>query len=310
MLRLCSAGGSGSDTSPCSASGDAETRDCTPVVRVAQAHGVVTVSYHVQPQLSTELICGDIEAHIISVFSFMKFTGKSAATLRQQSLCQYSQYWKLKSNIDCFIYLQRKPEHVMECGHGICDLCVRIRNFSNPTKGREYHYGMSRCPQCLAQIRFQAKELPPTCRIRFLGIDGGGSRDVVSLGFLEELRQALGLHYPVQENFDYSIGTSSGGIATIGLFGKNWSPKECLAFFRKFARIIFPPKVAAGVSICAIVRRIFAFYLEDGKYNASVLEDALKEALGLGPLWRLNLLLSTHSERHLNLWLQRAYCTQ
>ncbi|KAH6662700.1 hypothetical protein B0J14DRAFT_570857 [Halenospora varia] len=139
----------------------------------------------------------------------------------------------------------------MECGHGICDVCVRIRNFSNPTKGQEYHYDMSRCPQCLAQIRFQARELPPTCQIRFLGIDRGGSRGVVSLGFLEELRQALGLHYPVQENFDYSIGTSSGGIATIGLF----------------------------------VRRIFAFYLEDGKYNASVLEDALKEALGLGPLF-------------------------
>ncbi|KAH6675990.1 acyl transferase/acyl hydrolase/lysophospholipase [Halenospora varia] len=129
------------------------------------------------------------------------------------------------------------------------------------------------------------KRITTHCRIRFLGIDGGGSRGVVSLGFLEELRQALGLHYPVQENFDYSIRTSSGGIATIGLFGKNWSPKECLAFFRKFARIIFPPKVAARVSICAIVRRIFAFYLEDGKYNASVLEDALKEALGLGPLF-------------------------
>lgn len=29
---------------------------------------------------------------------------------------------------------------------------------------------------------------------------------------MEELRQALGLHYPVQENFDYSIGTSSGKL--------------------------------------------------------------------------------------------------
>jgi hypothetical protein len=40
-----------------------------------------------------------------------------------------------------------------------------------------------------------------------------------------------------------------------------------------------------GYSICAIIRRIFAFYIEDGKYNATVLEDALKEALGLGPMF-------------------------
>ena len=49
--------------------------------------------------------------------------------------------------------------------------------------------------------------------------------------------------------------------------------------------IIFLPKVVAGYSICAILRRIFAFFLRDGKYNAAVLEDALKEALGLGPIF-------------------------
>jgi hypothetical protein len=34
-----------------------------------------------------------------------------------------------------------------------------------------------------------------------------------------------------------------------------------------------------------MIRRIFAFYREDGKYNAAVLEDALKDALGSGPLF-------------------------
>ena len=75
-----------------------------------------------------------------------------------------------------------------------------------------------------------------------------------------------------------------GGLATIGLFGKNWTPKQCLTFFRKFARIIFPPKAVMRYSICAIIRRIFAFCFEDGKYNATVLEDTLKEALGLGSI--------------------------
>lgn len=161
--------------------------------------------------LSTDLICADIEGHIISMFSHMKYGGRTAVALRRQSLERNRQYWKLlKSNIDCFICLQRKPEHVMACGHGICDACVSIRGFSQPTRGREYHYDLSTCPQCGADISFQAKLVPPTCGIRFLAIDGGGSRGIVSLGFMEELRLALGLRYPVQENVDYSIGTSSG----------------------------------------------------------------------------------------------------
>lgn len=77
-------------------------------------------------------------------------------------------------------------------------------------EGREYYYEITSCSQCQAQVFLQVRILPPTYRVSFLGIDGGGSRGVVSLGFMEELRQALGMHYAVQENFDYSIGTSSG----------------------------------------------------------------------------------------------------
>lgn len=38
-------------------------------------------------------------------------------------------------------------------------------------------------------------------------------------------------------------------------------------------------------SLCAVIRRIFAFYLEDGKYDATVLEETLKEALGPGSIF-------------------------
>jgi hypothetical protein len=141
----------------------------------------------------------------------MKYGGQTAVALRRQSLDRNRQYWQLlRSNVDCFICLQRKPEHVMGCGHGICDPCVTIRGFSQPTRGKEYHYDVANCPQCGTDISFQARIVPPTCGIRFLAIDGGGSRGIVSLGFMEELRQALGLRYAVQENFDYCIGTSSG----------------------------------------------------------------------------------------------------
>jgi hypothetical protein len=165
-------------------------------------------------QLSSELICAEIETHVISMFSDMKSSHQSAAAMRQQSLNRNCQYWRLlKSNIDCFICLQRKPEHVMECGHGICDICVSNSSFSTPTVGKEYHYDINTCPQCRSSIHFQARILPPTCRMRFLSIDGGGSRGVVSLAFMEELERALDLTYAVQEHFDFGIGTSSGKLA-------------------------------------------------------------------------------------------------
>ncbi|KAH6699888.1 acyl transferase/acyl hydrolase/lysophospholipase, partial [Leptodontidium sp. MPI-SDFR-AT-0119] len=137
-------------------------------------------------------------------------------------------------------------------------------------------------PFCQRGIQFQARLLPPTCQVRFLGINGGGSRGIISLAFMEELEKTLDLPYPLQEHFDYGIGTSSGGVTTIGFFTKYWTPKQCLAFFLKFARIIFPLKRGCRYSICAILRRIFASYLADGGYDAVVLEKALKETFGLG----------------------------
>lgn len=76
-----------------------------------------------------------------------------------------------------------------------------------------------------------------------------------------------------------------GGIAAIGLFGKNWSPKKCIAFFQRFARNIFPSRRSIGSSFFATIKRFFTFYLEDGRYDAAVLEGVLQEALGLSPIF-------------------------
>jgi hypothetical protein len=165
--------------------------------------------YATSRQLDGDLICADIEAQIISMFSHMKYGGQSAVALRQRSLGRNTQYWSLlKPATTCLVCLQRNLEHYLECDHGICDVCVAILGV--PTKGSEYYYDLDTCPLCLRGISFQARLLPPTCRVRFVGFDGGGSRGIVELGFMEKLRQALDLPYPVQEHFDYAIGTSSG----------------------------------------------------------------------------------------------------
>lgn len=160
-------------------------------------------------QLASELICADIEAQMIDMFSQIAKGDQSAAMVRRGCLHRLSSYLApLITFQTCLYCLLRKPEHVLECGHAICDACVVI--FGNPSKGLEYRYNLATCLLCQAKVRFQARLLPPTCGVRFISVDGGGSRGIVALEYLDALQDILGLNYPLQEHFDLGIGTSLG----------------------------------------------------------------------------------------------------
>lgn len=168
-------------------------------------------------QLSANLVCADIEANMISMFSRMKNGSRSSSSLRQESLKKNSEQCKLlKLPLSCISCLQKIHEHRLECGHAICDVCLCI--FGTPSKGLEYHYELTQCLICLSEITFQARLVPPTCRIRLVALDGGGCKGVVSIGFIQKLQQGLDPTRPhaVQENADFSIGTSTG-IVSIAL---------------------------------------------------------------------------------------------
>ena len=160
-------------------------------------------------QLSGELICTDIEAQMTDMLSHMDRGRQSALELRIERLRRHSQYWALlKTTRTCLYCVRRKPEHIFDCGHAICDVCVAM--LGEPTRGLEYFFDISNCILCQAKICFRARIMPPTCRVRFISIDGGGSRCIVSLEFVHALQNAIGLDYPVQEHFDFGIGTSAG----------------------------------------------------------------------------------------------------
>jgi hypothetical protein len=161
--------------------------------------------------LSADMICADIETQTIMLFTQMEHGGESASSTRRQSLRRHSEYWTLLKTLQtCLVCLCRKPEHVMDCGHGICEICICI--FGEPINGREYCFGHQKCVLCETKVCFQARLLPPTCGVRFLSIDGGGSRAVVPIKYIDALQEALDLPYPVQEQFDFGIGTSSGQL--------------------------------------------------------------------------------------------------
>ena len=167
--------------------------------------------FAISRELDSELICSEIGAHMSSMFSQMDKDNMSSSVLRRESLMHIDPCSaRLKTFQTCLYCMLRKPEHVLSCGHAICDVCVVI--FGEPAKGLEYHFNLSSCILCKKKLHFQAKLLPPTCGARLMSIDGGGIRGVVPLAYLAALQDTLGLPYPVQDHFDLCIGTSTGQL--------------------------------------------------------------------------------------------------
>ncbi|KFY68725.1 hypothetical protein V496_00869 [Pseudogymnoascus sp. VKM F-4515 (FW-2607)] len=112
-----------------------------------------------------------------------------------------------------------------------------------------------------------ARLVPPTCRIRLFATDGGGSKGVVTIGFIQKLQEALDLERPVQENADFAIGTSTG----------------------IFAKIIFASKAKSRFSIWSWIS-LWSWVscimrISGGRYDVDILEKFLQEAYGTTPMF-------------------------
>ena len=134
-----------------------------------------------------------------------------SSQLHQQNLQELQQSIpRLKSNKTCLFCLRRKPEHTLVCRHSMCDVCVR--RYGTPMRGIEYHFEVSKCILCQSEGPLGVKLLPPTAGTRLLAIDGGGVRGELSLLILRNLEQVWDLPYPLQDDFDFALGTSSGRV--------------------------------------------------------------------------------------------------
>lgn len=102
------------------------------------------------------------------------------------------------------------PDKVFDCGHSICDIC--IRRFGRRSRTEMHAFILPNCILCgHVQLESTYRLIPPTAGIRKLCIDGGGVRGIIPLTFLQHLGKELG-HFgcALQEFFDYVCGTSSG----------------------------------------------------------------------------------------------------
>ena len=150
----------------------------------------------------------EIYQNISRMFLTLSLDTESSADWHRRNILEHSRFWThFKTNETCLTCLRRRPEHVLTCGHSICNVCIEI--FGIATMGHECHYNIRYCLICIrGTLSISLK--PPTAGPRILCIDGGGIRGVVPLEFLGLLQGILGADCAVQDCFDLAFGTSSG----------------------------------------------------------------------------------------------------
>ena len=140
-------------------------------------------------------------------FQMVEARAQSAVEVHRANLKTYRKWLAyFKSNATCLTCLDAKPEHVLTCGHSICDTC--IKKFGTELTDYEYRFRIETCVLC-SNGSLLAMVKPPSAGVTLLSIDGGGNRGLIPLKFLGRIQKVLG-DCPIQNVVDMAFGTSSG----------------------------------------------------------------------------------------------------
>ncbi len=121
---------------------------------------------------------------------------------------------------------------------------------------------------------------------------------MIPLVFLKHIEIAMSdLECPLQDHFDFVVGTSSGsseafsfwltlwltlnlgGLSVLAMFLMHWSADECLQQFEKLAGIAFHRRKLPHIPFPRI-RELFFSYIADCRYDSAAIEDAFLTVFG------------------------------
>lgn len=160
--------------------------------------------------LSPHQHCDAVLVHLDLLVSQMG-PQRSSRAIRMEVLARVGTRWPaLNAPTACLFCLCRSTEHMMPCGHAMCDTCVTI--YGNAVRTAEYHVGLDQCPICRSSFQATVRQLPPTKRPVAITLDGGGIRGIVTLGLLRALERRLHGVIKLPEIPDLFAGTSVGAL--------------------------------------------------------------------------------------------------
>ncbi|KXX79898.1 Calcium-independent phospholipase A2-gamma [Madurella mycetomatis] len=184
----------------------------------------------------------------------------------------------------CYACFFGRPEYRLPCGHAICVTCLEDFD-SDQIMDKKLYPGVfthSRCIICDATGAawpYRTHVKPRLAGVRVLSLDGGGVRGVVELVVLRELEKKTGLGIPLGRFFDFIIGTSAGGIISLGIGIQDRTADDCLSRFHEFTRAGFTKKWLNKTRLFRPVGRL----LRSSIYSTPELEGALQNAFRPSP---------------------------
>jgi hypothetical protein len=215
-------------------------------------------------------LCRRIESDFASFFQFMRSNSQTSSQVHRYNLGKQARYWAgVQSNKTCLYCLRRCPEHPPGCGHAVCDICVQV--FGERHLDAEHQYALQ-CIMCEDPQPLTVRLKPPTAAVRVLSIDGGGTRGIIPLEILVLLQELVGDDLPLQDMFDLALGTSSGGLIVLTMCALRLGVLACKERFESFATRCLS---------AAQRNRFLKFWMSDGIYDTTVVEDCMKEHYGL-----------------------------
>lgn len=181
----------------------------------------------------------------------------------------------VRSHSSCFCCLMDVPQHVLRCGHALCDRCVRVYASAHAMVVR-IHW----CPLHPSEphwthptvIRYK----PRDAGVRILSLDSGGIRGVVQLETLRAIQEAADGLFAVQDFFDLIIGSGTGGLIAVALAKQDWTLDRCQDMFAAVCRHAYRTKIRGT----AMISRAMRAFLAGPRYDAACLYQALKTAFG------------------------------
>ncbi|KAF3030307.1 hypothetical protein E8E12_000580 [Didymella heteroderae] len=138
----------------------------------------------------------------------------------------------------------------------------------------EQHF-IDRSRPYMLQPRARADMLT-TAGVRVLSLDGGGIRAKVVLQFLQALELEIGIDMPVQENFDFGFGTSSGSLVILALYQLGLRVKEADRLFTELSFRVFRGRNGPEDSLFAPLISCLK-----GRFPAADIDEALSDTFGV-----------------------------
>ncbi|KAK6810411.1 hypothetical protein RU639_013816, partial [Aspergillus parasiticus] len=229
------------------------------------------------PSASVRRLHRAVEREFVSLFSTLAVAGRSAQIRREVFRNGQSTWSTLHSNRVCLFCLQRPPEHVLPCRHALCDVCACI--LGQRAAGAEYHVELTECPACQASFSLTVRLLPPTKRPTILVLDGGGTRGVVTLGFLKALEDQIGRTRGLREAFDLTLGTSVGAIIASDVMVCGANVADTHPKFDTLARQIFSRRPLWQTILGQSWGWVTA-WMADSRYDSAVLDRTVQDGFG------------------------------